>query len=152
MCVCGCHPIYSGHTGGKSHRISPPSFCGACLNFSREKDSVIPFPRRPCSRILCTNDLIVLGKYQSVRLHRDSNSRPSVRRFRGYQLNHRGDRCWYYGDVSTQFSLLTDLRNNELHYGTFNMPTSYQESAWEREAHINWSMVTYQGSTRSKLP
>ena len=50
-----------GHTGGRSHRISPPpSFCGACLNLSREKDSAIPFPRRPCSRILCTNDLIVL--------------------------------------------------------------------------------------------
>ena len=37
-----------GHTGGRSHRIShPPSFCGACLKFSREKDSAIPFPRRP---------------------------------------------------------------------------------------------------------
>ena len=37
-----------GHTGGKSYRIfHPPSFCGACLNFSREKDSAIPFPRRP---------------------------------------------------------------------------------------------------------
>ena len=37
-----------GHTGGRSHRIShPPSFCGACLNFSGEKDSAIPFPRRP---------------------------------------------------------------------------------------------------------
>ena len=36
-----------GRTGGRSHRIShPPSFCGACLNFSREKDSAIPFPRR----------------------------------------------------------------------------------------------------------
>ena len=36
------------HTGGKSHRISPPPpFCGACLNFSREKDSAIPFPRGP---------------------------------------------------------------------------------------------------------
>ena len=32
-----------GHTGGRSHRIShPPSFCGACLNFSREKGSAIP--------------------------------------------------------------------------------------------------------------
>ena len=31
-------------TGGRSHRISPPSFCGACLNFSREKDSAVPFP------------------------------------------------------------------------------------------------------------
>ena len=37
-----------GHTRGRSHRIShPPSFCGACLNFSREKDSAIPFRRRP---------------------------------------------------------------------------------------------------------
>ena len=56
--VC-CHPIYSGHqvvcgrisrgqTGGRSHRISTPSFCGAYLNFFREKDSaVVPFPRRP---------------------------------------------------------------------------------------------------------
>ena len=50
-----------GHTGGRSQRIShPPSFCGAYLNFSREKDSAIPFPRRPRSRFLSTNDLIVL--------------------------------------------------------------------------------------------
>ena len=28
-------------TGGRSHRISPPSFCGACLNFYREKDSAV---------------------------------------------------------------------------------------------------------------
>ena len=72
MCVCVCvfFPFIldikfvgrtsRGHTtGGRSHRIShPPSFCGACLNFSREKDSAVPFPRRPSSRILCTNDLI----------------------------------------------------------------------------------------------
>ena len=37
-----------GHTGGRSHRIfNPPSFCSACLDFCREKDSAIPFPRRP---------------------------------------------------------------------------------------------------------
>ena len=37
-----------GHTGGRSHKIfHPPSFCGACFTFSREKDSAIPFPRRP---------------------------------------------------------------------------------------------------------
>ena len=60
VCVCVCVLFPSildikfvgrtsrGHTGGRSHRIShPPSFCGACLNFSREKDSAIPFPRRP---------------------------------------------------------------------------------------------------------
>ena len=45
-----------GHTGFFIHLLS----AGACLNFSREKDSAIPFPRRPRSRILCTNDLIVL--------------------------------------------------------------------------------------------
>ena len=56
VCVC-YHPIYSGrqaacgrtsrgHTGGRSHRITPLFFCGACLNFSREKDSAVPFPRR----------------------------------------------------------------------------------------------------------
>ena len=71
VCVCVFFPFIldikfvgrtsRGHTGGRSHRISPPpSFCGACLNFSREKDSAIPFPRRLWSQILCTNDLIVL--------------------------------------------------------------------------------------------
>ena len=45
-------------------------------------------------------------------------------------------------------------RNNiSVHYtaGTFNMPTSYQQWVWEREANIIWSMVTCQGSTRSEL-
>ena len=73
MCVCVCVFFPSildikfvgrtsrGHTGGRSHMIfNPPSFCGACLDFCREKDSAIPFPRRPWSRILCTNELIVL--------------------------------------------------------------------------------------------
>ena len=61
MCVCVLFPFIldvkfvgrtsRGHTGGRSHMIShPPSFCGACLNFSRKKDSAIPFPRRPCSK------------------------------------------------------------------------------------------------------
>ena len=36
--------------------------------------------------------------------------------------------------------------------GTFNMPTPYQQCVWERKAHINWSMVTCQGSTRSEVP
>ena len=58
MCVCVFFPSIldikfvgrtsRGHTGGRSHRIfNPPSFCGACLAFCREKDSAIPFPRRP---------------------------------------------------------------------------------------------------------
>ena len=62
QCVCVCVCVFfpsildikfvgrtsRGHTGGRSHRIfHPPSFCGACLDFCREKDSAIPFPRRP---------------------------------------------------------------------------------------------------------
>ena len=58
VCVCVFFPFIldikfvgrtsRGHTGERSHRISHPlSFCGECLNFSREKDSAIPFPRRP---------------------------------------------------------------------------------------------------------
>ena len=35
---------------------------------------------------------------------------------------------------------------------TFNMPTLYQQWVREREAHIDWSMVTCQGSTHSELP
>ena len=52
VCVCIFFPFIlgikfvgrtsRGHTGGRSHKIShPPSFCDACLNFSREKDSAI---------------------------------------------------------------------------------------------------------------
>ena len=58
VCVCVFFPSIldikfvgrtgRGHTGGRSHRIfNPPSSCGACLDFCREKDSAIPFPRRP---------------------------------------------------------------------------------------------------------
>ena len=66
VCVCVCFlPIYlssldvpAGVTQDFSSTL--PSFCGAGLNFSREKDSAIPFLRRPLSRILCTinNDLL----------------------------------------------------------------------------------------------
>ena len=54
MCVCVFFPFFldvkfvgctsRGHTGERSHRISHPlSFCSACLYFSREKDSAVPF-------------------------------------------------------------------------------------------------------------
>ena len=91
-----------GHTGGRSHRIShPPSFCGACLNFSREKDSAIALPRRPRSRTLCTNDLIVLhplGIFTSffsfsVRKIPFAGIELTSQRVRGYvvPLSYRGD-------------------------------------------------------------
>ena len=117
MCCVVCFlPIYSGrqvcwtyqpgHTGGRSHRIfHPPSFCGACLNFSLEEDSAIPFPRRPWSRILCTNDLIVLHLLGILFFIFFSEEKPRLpgfeltsqrfRRFRGYQLSYRGDRLGY---------------------------------------------------------
>ena len=58
VCVCVAFPFIldvrlcgrtsRGQTRGRSHRNShPPFFCGACLSFSREKDSAVPFPRRP---------------------------------------------------------------------------------------------------------
>ena len=69
-----------GHTGGRSHRIShPPSFCGACASFSREKDSAVPFPRRAF--------FVLFYCYFLVRknpVYRDSNSRPNVSE--GYEV------------------------------------------------------------------
>ena len=70
MCVCVVFPfildvrLVDGPAGVTqeegSHIIShAPSFCGACNIFSREKYSAVPFPRRPSSRIMCTNELIV---------------------------------------------------------------------------------------------
>ena len=55
LCVFSSHSFWTsnsldipaGVTGGRSHRISHPPFCGACLNFSRKKESAIPFPHRP---------------------------------------------------------------------------------------------------------
>ena len=45
-----------GHTGFLIHLL----FAVRALIFLASKDSAIPFPRRPLSRILCTDDLIVL--------------------------------------------------------------------------------------------
>ena len=52
-CVLSSHlfwtsDLWTHHQSG-SHRISPPFFfcSSACLNFYREKDSAVPFPRRP---------------------------------------------------------------------------------------------------------
>ena len=44
------------------------------------------------------------------------------------------------------------LNNEPYLAGSFVMLTSYQSWVWKREAHINWSMVTCQGNTRSGLP
>ena len=83
----------------------PPSFCGACLNSSREKDSGVPFPRRPGSRIWRTNDQIVLHllvififyiffKKEKSQFYRDSNSRPNVSK--GFEVFNRTIRATVY--------------------------------------------------------
>ena len=109
MCVCVFFPFIldvrlvertsRSHTGWRSHMFPfPPSFCGACLNFSREKDSAVPFPRRPWSRILCANDLVVfhlLGILvlflfwcvEKSQLPGFELTSQRVRLFRGYQLS-----------------------------------------------------------------
>ena len=123
MCVCVFFPFIlgvrlvgrtnRGHTGGRSHRIAHPlSFCVACLNFSREKDSAVPFPCRPRSQILCPNDLIVLhllGIFIFIFVrkntsYRDSNSRPNVSEGFAvcYQLSYRGDRLYVADDTTVQ--------------------------------------------------
>ena len=107
-CAC-CHPLSSGrhicgrtgrgHTGGRSHRISLPSFCGACLIFlARRIQPLLSLVDREVE-FCVLHELIVLhlllGIFFFVSRHRDSNSRPNTRRFRGltYQVNHRGNRC-----------------------------------------------------------
>ena len=49
-------------------------------------------------------------------------------------------------------ALQESFPHENIHAGTFNMPTLYQLWVWEREANIDWSMVICQGSTRSELP
>ena len=63
--------------------------------------------------------------------------------------------CDHGLDVLHQSAYYVRIQSiNQLNYraGAFNMPTSYQQWMWEREAYIDWSKVTCQGSTRSELP
>ena len=92
LCVCVFFPfildikfvgrISRGHTGGRSHRVShPPSFCGACLNFSREKDSAIPCPldREVEFCVLTIYSFSTCWAFLFfIFLYRDSNSRSIV--------------------------------------------------------------------------
>ena len=73
VCVCVCFPaIYTGrqvrwmYQPGSHRRKVPQDFTSTILLrcmplfFSREKDSAVPFPRRPSGRIFCTIELIIL--------------------------------------------------------------------------------------------
>ena len=99
------------HTGGRSHRISHPlSFCSACLSFSREKDSAL-FRRRPCSRILSSNDLIILhplGTFIFVFIYifseknpvyRDRTRVPTRQKVTRLPLSYRFFSRWSFVDV-----------------------------------------------------
>ena len=99
--------------GHKGFLIHFPSAVRALIFLARRIQSLLSFVDREVEFwILCTNEIIVLQlldvlfcfcqeKSQFVWLHRDSNSRPNVRRFRGYQLNHRGDRLVSSGDFKS---------------------------------------------------
>ena len=109
-----------GHTGGRSHRIfNPPSFCGACLDFCREKDSAIPFPRRPWSRILCTNELIVLHPLgifffsyfflvfsEKNPVCRDRTHVPTCQKVTRCRLSYRGRPALVYGIINLFYYVL----------------------------------------------
>ena len=111
--VCG--RTIRGHTGGRSHtrKVTQDfsTFLLRCLPiFSREKDPAFPFSLvdREVKFCVLTNQsfsscwafffllfffFFCEEESQFVGQHRDSNSRPNVRRFRRYYLlNHRGDR------------------------------------------------------------
>ena len=94
VCVCVFFPSIldikfvgrtsRGHTGGRSHRIfNPPSFCGACLAFCREKDSAIPFP------CLATEETTVTQQVS----HRPIKCQSRLWSQRGTKVNgsHHGD-------------------------------------------------------------
>ena len=85
-------PTSRGHTGGRSHRnFNPPSFRGACLDFCREKDSAIPFPRRPCAGYL---DHVLCPELVEWMLH--SNHRPHKYKHPGRRhtfLDHLPSSC-----------------------------------------------------------
>ena len=93
---------------GGGYRRNTPSFCGACLIFLSREGFSCPFPS-PTVKSIFFNQRIIrsppVGRYFlfyfyfvflrgkiPVRVTAPrSNSRLNVRRFRGYQLNHRGD-------------------------------------------------------------
>ena len=99
VCVCVCVCVFfpfildikfvgctsRGYTGGRSRRISHPhSFCGACLNFSREKDSA--FLSFPSSTVKSCWAFLFLFFFFSQKnlVYRDSNSTPNVSE--GYEV------------------------------------------------------------------
>ena len=116
LCVCVCFfpfildVMFVGrtsrdHTGGRSHRIShPPSFCGACLYFSRENDSAIPFLVERevefCVSIQSFSTCWAFLFFFFFFLVRKNPSLPGfeltsqrVRKLRGYQLSYRSELC-----------------------------------------------------------
>ena len=133
-------PTHSGHhVRGTyqpgSHRIfNPPSFCGACLNFSREKDSAIPFRRRRWSRVLCTNDLIVihpLGTWffsEKIPFAGIELTSPRVKRLHGY-LSYRGNRFGTSREIGLQFWRRVDGRVYPAFFGHGKVKVDVDRSA-----------------------
>ena len=82
-----------------------------------------------------------------------------------HSIRNASNRCQTVNEILciNQYYLLvppvqySTVQYSTVQYGTVQyfqhaITTSYQEWVWEKEAYINWSMVTCQGSTRSELP
>ena len=137
-----------GHTGGRSHRIfNPPSFCGACLDFCREKDSAIPFPRRPWSRILCTPPVghfyfVFLVFSEKNPVCRDRTHVPTCQKVTRCQLSYRGRPATYTVLVAiiipkTETLAFTVQQHSLLHEGP-SISCSTVRSAWCFESDVIW--------------
>ena len=74
-----CGRTSRGHTGGRSHKISPPSFCGACLNFllregfsrlSPSSTVKLNFVYPQINRFLLVGYLFIFCEEKSLRVQR----------------------------------------------------------------------------------
>ena len=109
-CSEGLLPIHSGHQvrwtyqPGSHRRKVTQDFastfllrCVPSIIFSREKDSAIPFPRRPGSRILCPNDLIVFHSSAFKNpVCRDRTHVPMCQKVTRLHLSYRGDLVYMF--------------------------------------------------------
>ena len=91
-----------------------------------------PVPRQPAHRHTQAES----GAYL-----RDLSRVPRLRPF--IYFNH------YTSSGQSRVYRVTQLRTSRRY---FQHAHFIPLAVWEREAHINWSMVTCQGSTRSELP
>ena len=110
-----------------------------------------------CGTLVSTNAAVhrqFYGTYHDQReqiLAKMGPERSLVHFLRRFKLGGSGRTfdCWITGGIS-RHRIISEQSREVLfnyRYDVHRRPTT-----WEREAHINWSMVTCQGSTRLVLP